>query len=1078
MKSLVNVILFMVCLVTYPDLFAQTFTIPKEPVGLTNDPLNLIYESSKDRGKGEYYKPKRSSTNISNAGSWNNQNGPYGISNQFGIPVATESDTGNLVIVGAERGILRSDNGGNTWQYIGGFSNPWLPNGNISAVAIDPSNSNKIIAGDGTTQSHYIFISEDRGLTWESVSHPSSSTTIDISKTNSNRVITGSNSYQYQLAKSSDGGFTWSQIELDVNTTGRVWSVKFHPLNDNKIFAGGELGLFYSNDFGETWTELNNGIPDIDNISIESIEFSPTNADSIIVSCGSVNGYGPYMSSDGGTSWSNIRGNLMSASFDAVFPKWNSNQLYVGNYGAGLFKSSLPLIDWLQVWQLNDLIPGSIEDIETTINHKLFIGSRYNGVFRSTDGGTSYEEINNGATCANMRTVKINPNNLNEALCAGWSGGIYKTINHGESWQKKHYGMWMSIDISNTNSQICYAAGNEIPIIKSLDGGETWNWSSNGINFGQFIKIAIDPHDASHVIALSHFGSAYTVYQSSNGGESWLPASGIPEFAGAYYMHEIVFDYQSTTHYIFVGTDSGLYCSSDNGHTWSLANTTLLESMGLSTHNNVPVLYGISGKSVYYSDNHGLSWSLWFNSPSGNDLKQCIINTQNSNEIILFDLYNCYYSEDGGQTWQDQSSGSIPVYDISNIDINFEYKTRYIATVGRGIYTWTDLSTYDITTTCDPLGGGITSGAGSYYHWQNASLVATPNIGYSFVNWTEEDSIVSINPTYSFNVYRNRYMKANFDTATFSITAAAYPTNAGNVTGSGVYPYNQIVNLIASSNDGYDFTNWTENDVIISTDSSINVTVTENRNLTAIFALKSFTITASSNPFEAGTITGAGVYFYGQSVALNATPTIGNYFTEWSENGTSISTNELYSFTVIENRELTANFSALNYTITAVSDSLNAGTIVGAGIYTYGQTATLTAIPNNNFKFIGWIENGIQVSADSIFEFVVSANRELTAKFLNMTIIRNPNAASELLYIYPNPGTNILYVDLNVFNVAGQDIQVEMYNVLGKSIVTNIICAENIISFDVRSIPSGIYYLLVKANDRVLGVKKVIIYEE
>ena len=211
------------------------------------------------------------------------------------------------------------------------------------------------------------------------------------------------------MAKSSDGGYNWSTIPLSGSITGRVWVVRFHPLNADKIFAGGEQGLFYSNDFGATWTEMNNGIPNIDYISIESIEFSPTNTDSILISCGSANG--PYISANGGTSWTNIRNNLYQYElcWDASFPLWSSNQIYLGTYLTGLQKSFLPSINWQGVTQLNELVPGSIEDIATSINNKIFIGTRYNGVFRSADGGNTYEEDNNGATFANMRTVKINP---------------------------------------------------------------------------------------------------------------------------------------------------------------------------------------------------------------------------------------------------------------------------------------------------------------------------------------------------------------------------------------------------------------------------------------------------------------------------------------------------------------------------------------------------------------------------------------------------------------------------------------------------------------------------------------------
>ena len=146
------------------------------------------------------------------------------------------------------------------------------------------------------------------------------------------------------------------------------------------------MGLFYSADFGNTWTELNNGIPNTEYISINSIEFSPTNSDSIVVSSAN----GPYLSADGGVSWTSIRNNLSGYEiiWDVHFPKWDSKQLLMGTYGL-LYKSQLPTVNWQPVSQLNSLLPGSIEDIETSSNQKIFLGTRYNGIFRSIDGGST-----------------------------------------------------------------------------------------------------------------------------------------------------------------------------------------------------------------------------------------------------------------------------------------------------------------------------------------------------------------------------------------------------------------------------------------------------------------------------------------------------------------------------------------------------------------------------------------------------------------------------------------------------------------------------------------------------------------
>ncbi len=69
-----------------------------------------------------------------------------------------------------------------------------------------------------------------------------------------------------------------------------------------------------------------------------------------------------------------------------------------------------------------------------------------------------------------------------------------------------------------------------------------------------------------------------------------------------------------------------------------------------------------------------------------------------------------------------------------------------------------------------------------------------------------------------------------------------------------------------------------------------------------------FAVSASVNPSNSGTISGAGNYDYGQTANLTATPQTGYNFVNWTENGTQVSTNTNYSFTVTENKTLVANF--------------------------------------------------------------------------------------------------------------------------------------------------------------------------
>jgi len=69
---------------------------------------------------------------------------------------------------------------------------------------------------------------------------------------------------------------------------------------------------------------------------------------------------------------------------------------------------------------------------------------------------------------------------------------------------------------------------------------------------------------------------------------------------------------------------------------------------------------------------------------------------------------------------------------------------------------------YTITTSSNPVQGGITSGGGNYLPGSQCTVIATPNFGYLFYNWTEYGNQVSTTPIYTFTVTENRTLVANF----------------------------------------------------------------------------------------------------------------------------------------------------------------------------------------------------------------------------------------------------------------------------------------------------------------------------
>ncbi len=221
----------------------------------------------------------------------------------------------------------------------------------------------------------------------------------------------------------------------------------------------------------------------------------------------------------------------------------------------------------------------------------------------------------------------------------------------------------------------------------------------------------------------------------------------------------------------------------------------------------------------------------------------------------------------------------------------------------------------------------------------------------------------------------------------YNITVSANPTNGGTVTGGGTYQQGQSCTVHATANNGFTFTNWTENGNVVSTQANYTFTVTGNRTLVANFQSQqqSYTISVSANPSNGGSVTGGGTYQQGQQCTVSATAATGYTFLRWTENGSQVSTNPNYTFTVTGNRTLVAQFQQQNYNISVSANPSNGGTVTGGGAYHYGDNCTVIATPANGYTFLRWTENGNQVSNSANYTFTVTGNRTLVAQFQQQT---------------------------------------------------------------------------------------------
>ncbi len=227
--------------------------------------------------------------------------------------------------------------------------------------------------------------------------------------------------------------------------------------------------------------------------------------------------------------------------------------------------------------------------------------------------------------------------------------------------------------------------------------------------------------------------------------------------------------------------------------------------------------------------------------------------------------------------------------------------------------------------------------------------------------------------------------------ASGTVTVAANPAEGGMVTGNGIYECGTSCTVTATPNENYTFMYWTENNNVVSTQAEYTFIVPADCNLVAHFTLP-LNIAVASNSAEGGMVNGGGVFDYGNTCTVTATPNENYTFMYWTENGDIVSSDAEYSFMVTDNRDLVAHFTMpLNITVSAYPTE--GGTVGGDGVFDYGSNCIVTATPNENFSFMYWAENDTIVSTDAEYSFIVTGNRNIVAHFtlpLSITASANP----------------------------------------------------------------------------------------
>lgn len=313
----------------------------------------------------------------------------------------------------------------------------------------------------------------------------------------------------------------------------------------------------------------------------------------------------------------------------------------------------------------------------------------------STLADARWRHIGPAAFGGRIADVAVDPTNPSIIYVGAASGGVFKSINRGNTWEPvfDHSGGSQSIGaiaIAASDPQIVWVGTGEPNnrqssswgngVFRSIDGGRTW--AAMGLAATHHIgRVVIDPRnpDVVFVAALGHLWGSNEergVYRTRDGGRTWqkvlainsttgvvditLDPDGRTLIAGAYQRQRRAFGF------VGGGPASGLYRSVDGGDNWSKVVDGLptgdIGRIGLSQSRSQPeVLYAViehrTAGGIYRSDDRGRSWKRTNPlNPRPMYYSKLRVDPTNADRIWVLDAY-LWRSVDGGRTFSSDSTG-------------------------------------------------------------------------------------------------------------------------------------------------------------------------------------------------------------------------------------------------------------------------------------------------------------------------------------------------------------------------------------------------------------------------------------
>lgn len=657
-------------------------------------------------------------------------------------------------------GVWKSSNGGATFNPI--FDDYCQ---SIGAVEIDPSNPDNVIwVGTGETWTRNsvsigdgLYKTVDGGTNWKKIGFEKSERIagIQVNPKNPNEIYVAvlgplwSDSEERGLYKTTDGGATWNKI-LYVNQTTGCSDLTLDPKDPNIVYAsfwefrrqpwsfssgGLNSALYKSTDAGKTFIKIHNGFPK-GQLGRLAIAVAPSNSNILytVIESEQDKDKGLYRSDDAGASWKQLNND-----FGIVVRPFYFSRIEVDPRNpdvvvkAGLSGSISR--DGGKTFKNLGPNHSDVHDIVFDIkNSDRMYAATDGGIYRSWDGGTTLEMVENMPVCQFYHVSVDNeePYNVYGGLQDNgcWfgpsqsPGGVeardWKRVGVGDGYRVYAHPTKKLIYSEMQGAENVWrfdVAKDQAKTVQPLAGkGDPklrFNWNA---------AMAISAHKPDRFYMGSQF-----VHRSEDMGETWVKISpdlttndpkkqnqensgGLSRDNSGAENHCTVFTIAESPldeNIVWAGTDDGnLQITKDGGKTWTnvVANVPGLPKNTMVYHIEASVFgkgnayavftgYQTGDKNtyVYKTTDFGATWKSIVTPEIYGFARNIQEDYENENLLFLGTEFGLYITLNGGKNWY-KFTNNMPAANVHFIELHKKTNDLIVATHGRGIIILDDIS--------------------------------------------------------------------------------------------------------------------------------------------------------------------------------------------------------------------------------------------------------------------------------------------------------------------------------------------------------------------------------------------------